>query len=270
VNVRGAVVVVTGASSGIGRATASAFAREGATLVLAARREERLRELATEIERRGGEAMVVRTDVTERADLEALRDAVLGAHQRCDVLVNDAGIPGGGRFADVTLDRIESTVRTNLVGLLAATKLFLPTMLRAGSGHVVNVASVAGRVALPGAAVYSATKHAVVAFSEALDAEVSPDGVRVTAVNPGLVRTEGFPASDVPDRWTTSTERVADTIVRVVRKGIAPEISVPRAAGSLLALHAFAPPLFRAGVRAATRARNPRGGRRQPVSDPAD
>jgi short-subunit dehydrogenase len=269
VNVRGAVVVVSGASSGIGRATAWAFARGGATLVLAARREDLLRELANEIERRGGEALVVPTDVTERPALEALRDAVLVAHGRCDVLVNNAGIPGGGRFADVSLDRIEATVQTNLVGLLTATKLFLPAMLAAGRGHVVNVASIAGRVALPGAAVYSATKHAVVAFSEALDAEVEPDGVRVTAVNPGLVRTESFPASDVPDRWTTSTQRVADTIVRVVRKGIAPEISVPRAAGSLLALHAVAPPLFRAGVRAATRTRNRRGAR-QPASDPAD
>ena len=270
VKVRGALVVVTGASSGIGRAAAWAFARGGATLVLAARREDRLRELAHAIEGCGGEALVVPTDVTQRAELEALRDRVLGACGRCDVLVNDAGIPGGGRFADVSLDRIEATVRTNLVGVLAATKLFLPTMLDAGRGHVVNVASIAGRVALPGAAVYSATKHAVVAFSEALDAEVAPHGVRVTAVNPGLVRTEGFPASDVPDRWTTSAERVADTIVRVVRKGIAPEISVPRVAGSLIALHAVAPPAFRAGVRAATRSRNPRREPLQPPRDPAD
>ena len=268
-NVRGAVVVVTGASSGIGRATAWAFARGGAALVLAARREDRLRDLAGEIEGRGGAALVVPTDVTDRTALESLRDRVLAERGRCDVLVNDAGIPGGGPFADVSLDRIELTVRTNLVGLLTATKLFLPAMLEAGRGHVVNVASIAGRVPLPGSAVYSATKHAVVAFSEALDGEVASQGVRVTAVNPGLVRTEGFPASEVPDRWTTSTERVADTIVRVVRKGIAPEISVPRSAGSLLALHAAAPPLFRAGVRAATRSRNPRKPS-QPASDPAD
>jgi short-subunit dehydrogenase len=255
VNPRGAIVVITGASSGIGRATAIAFARAGSSLVLAARREDRLRELADEIEGHGGRAMVLPSDVTRPEDVAALRDGALAAFGRCDVLVNDAGVPGGGPFADASWERIELIVRTNLLGLLSVTKAFLPAMLAARRGHVVNVGSIAGHVAIPGVAVYSATKHAVVAFSEALHAEVAAGGVRVTAVNPGLVRTEGFPQKGLPGVLLVRSERVANTIVRVVRKGIAPDVSIPRSAGTLQALHGLAPPLFRAGVRAAVRIR---------------
>ena len=141
------------------------------------------------------------------------------------------------------------------MGVLSVTKAFLPSMLASRRGHVVNVGSIAGRVAIPGVAVYSATKHAVVAFSESLHAEVAAVGVLVTAVNPGLVRTEGFPQVGLPGVLLVRPERVADTIVRVARKGIAPEVSVPRSAGALQALHGLAPPLFRAAVRAAVRVR---------------
>ena len=254
-NLRGAVVVVTGASAGIGRATALAFARSGSSLVLAARRADRLEELAHEIERHGGRARAVPADVTREAEVAALAERTLAAFGRCDVLVNNAGVPGGGPFADVAPERIESIVRTNLIGVLSVTRAFLPAMLESGRGHVVNVASIAGLVALPGAAVYSATKHAVVAFSEALDGEVRHRGVRVTAVNPGLVRTEGFPQRDVPSPLLVRVDRVADTIVRAARDGVAPTVSVPRAAAVLPALHGLAPPLFRAGVRAALRVR---------------
>jgi short-subunit dehydrogenase len=175
------------------------------------------------------------------------------------VLVNNAGVPGGGPFADAAPERIDLVVRTNLLAVLSATRAFLPGMLDAGRGHVVNVASIAGLVALPGAAVYSATKHAVLAFSEALDGEVSPRGVRVTAVNPGPVRTEGFPQEGIPPALLVPVERVAGTIVRVVRKGLAPEVSIPRSAGALRALRGLAPPVFRAGVRATLRVRPERG-----------
>lgn len=254
-NLRGSVVVVTGASAGIGWATALAFARSGASLVVAARRADRLDELTRQIERHGGRVLPVRADVTRQDDVAALAERTLADAGRCDVLVNNAGIPGGGRFADVEPERIDAIVRTNLLGLLSVTKAFLPAMLEAGRGHVVNVASIAGLVALPGAAVYSATKHGVVAFSEALDGEVRGRGVRVTAVNPGLVRTEGFPQQGVPAPLLVTVERVADTIVRVARDGRAPSVSVPRAAGVLPALRGIAPPVFRAGVRAVMRAR---------------
>ena len=250
---RGTVVVITGASAGIGRATAIAFARAGASVVLSARREEPLRELASQIERRGGRVLVRTCDVSDADDVGGLHDAVIEAFGRCDVLVNNAGIRGGGRFVDVPIARTETVVRTNLLGVLYTTRRFLPDMLEAGRGHVVNVASVAGRVALPGSAVYSATKHAVVAFSEALHATTSLQGVLVTVVNPGLVDTEGFPTTGRPRVLTVSKERVAGVIVKVVREGIAPEISVPRWMAAAQVVRVLAPPVYRSIMRQAAR-----------------
>jgi short-subunit dehydrogenase len=194
--------------------------------VLAARRAERLEALAAEIEGKGGRALPVRCDVTEIADLQGLRDRVEGAFGRCDVLINNAGIPGGGRFEDLSLEQIERVIRVNLLGVLVCTKVFLPMMLDRGAGHIVNVGSLAGRYAAPGASVYSASKHGVVAFSESLNITTRPQGVLVTAVNPGFSKTEAF-AGRGPRPLVVSPERVADAIVKVVRRGIAPEYYVP-------------------------------------------
>jgi NADP-dependent 3-hydroxy acid dehydrogenase YdfG len=254
VELKDAVTVVTGASAGIGRATALALARAGADVVLAARRESRLQDLATEIEGLGRRALVVRCDVAERADLEALAERVERELGGADVLVNNAGIPGGGSFAKLSLDQIERVVRTNELSVLWATRLFLPKMLERRKGHVVNIASVAGRYAVPGSAVYTAGKHAVVAFSEALFFELQERGVLVTAVNPAFVATEGFPHLDKPPRLVMQPERIADVVVDVIRKGTAPEISVPRWIGPPgQALRVLAPPLYRAGMRRAAR-----------------
>jgi short-subunit dehydrogenase len=256
VKLHGATVVVTGASAGIGRATALAFARQGATVVAAARREERLRELVAEIEQRGGRGLAVRCDVSEPEDIDDLRAKVEAAYGRCDVLVNNAGIPGGGRFTDLTVEQIERIVRVDYLGVLYCTKAFLPMMLRAGRGHIVNVASLAGRFATPGASVYASAKHAVVAFSEALHFEVAPQGVSVTTVNPGFVSTEGFPYRNKhtghPARWLLRVMRpqeVAEAIVGVVKSGKAPEVSVPRWPASLQAVRVLAPPVYRAVLR---------------------
>ncbi len=148
---RGAVAVVTGASSGFGELTSRMLAKEGAAVVLAARRSERLETVASEIEGRGGRALAVRCDVTEVADLQGLRDRVDEAFGRCDVLINNAGIPGGGRFEDLSLEQIEKVIRVNLLGVLVCTKVFLPMMLDRGAGHIVNVGSLAGRYAAPSA-----------------------------------------------------------------------------------------------------------------------
>lgn len=248
-DLRDAVVVVTGASSGIGWATADAVANRGAKVVVAARREERLVELAEAIERRGGTALPVPCDVSRSEQVEALHDRVLRTFGRCEVLINNAGIPGGGAFADLSMAQVERVIAVNYVAVLACTHAFLPRMMRAGRGHVVNVASLAGRFAVPGSSVYSSTKHAVVAFSESLHYEVAPRGVRVTSVNPGFVATEGFPhrrggGGILP---VMPPGRVAEAIVRVIQRGTAPEVSVPRWPASLQLVRLLAPPLYRFG-----------------------
>jgi uncharacterized protein len=250
VTVGGRVCVVTGASAGIGQATARALSRAGATLVLAARREERLRQLADEL---GERASWVRCDVTEVEDLERLRDATLERHGRCDVLVNNAGVPGGGWFADLTIEQLRLVTETNYLSVLLGTKIFLPLLLQSG-GHVVNVGSLASRYAVPGAAVYTASKHAVVGLSEALYHELGPRGVMVTCVNPGLVDTEGFPMTEAKRdplirRLVMRPERVAREIVRVIRDRRGPEVSIPRWQAAGQAFRVLTPPLFRAGVR---------------------
>jgi short-subunit dehydrogenase len=217
--------------------------------VLAARRLDRLDALAERIRTRGGEALAVRCDVTVAADVASLVERTGEELGGCDVLVNGAGLPGGGPFATVSTEQVERIVRVNLLGVLLVTKAFLPSMLERGRGHVVNVASLAGRFALPGSAVYSATKHGVVAFSESLHYEVEAEGLRVTAVNPGLVSTEGFPQDHMDPRLVMPVERVADAIVRVVRREIAPEHSIPRWVSPLQAFRVLTPPLYRWGVR---------------------
>jgi short-subunit dehydrogenase len=244
----GRVVVVTGASSGIGEQAATAFARRGAKVVLAARRLDRLEELAHRIERAGGRALAIRCDVADHEQLDRLPGVVQEAFGPTDVLVNNAGVPGGGDLIELTHEEIDNVVRVNLLGVMHGTRAFLPGMLRRGNGHVVNVASLAGRFATPGAAVYSATKHAVVAFSEALNVSSRKRGVLVTAVNPGFVPTEGFPNADRPSMLTLTPERVADTIVRVVREDIAPECSIPRWVAPFEAFRVLTPPLYRWAV----------------------
>jgi short-subunit dehydrogenase len=253
-DLRDANVVVTGASSGIGEATAIAFARRGARVILVARRKERLEALSARIERAGGRAIAWSCDVTDLPRVEKLPGLVHELTGRpVDVLVNNAGIAGGGPFRELGHDRIDKVVRVNLLSVMHVTRVFLPGMLSRGSGHIINVASLAGRFAVPGAAVYSATKHGVIAFSESLDVTTRRQGVLVTAVNPAYVPTEGFPANDRPSILTLTPERVAEAIVKVAREDISPEYSVPRWAAALQAFRILTPPLYRWGLGVGTR-----------------
>jgi NADP-dependent 3-hydroxy acid dehydrogenase YdfG len=185
----GKVALVTGASSGIGEATAVALAAAGAKVAVAARRADRLNVLAGRIETAGGIALAIEADVAKGDDVIAMVDKVVSEWGRLDILVNNAGVMLLSPAAEADLDDWRRMIELNLIGLMATTKAALPH-LKAAKGHVVNVSSVAGRVANPGASAYAATKFGVVAFSESLRREVYVDKVRVTVIEPGLVRTE--------------------------------------------------------------------------------
>ena len=186
----GRVAAITGASSGIGEATALALASEGAAVALGARREDRIEALRERIEADGGRALAARVDVTDEQDAHAF---VRGAHSELgglDVLVNNAGVMLLGPIEGADTDQWRQMVDVNVLGLLYCTQAALPLMREGGGGHIVNLSSVAGRVGNPGTAVYNATKWAVVGFSEALRKEAGPSNIRVTCVEPGYVRTE--------------------------------------------------------------------------------
>ena len=185
------VAIITGASSGIGEATAHRLAQEGASVALAARREDRLQSLRNDIEADGGSAIVCPTDVTDRQQVQALADAVLDAFGQIDVLVNNAGVMPLSLMENLHEDEWEQMVDVNVKGVLHAIGAVLPAMLEQERGHVINISSVAGRRTFPGSAVYSGTKFFVRALSERMRNELAPTyNIRVTSIEPGAVETE--------------------------------------------------------------------------------
>ena len=186
----GKVALVTGASSGIGEATALSLAGAGAKVALGARRRDRLEALAERICGEGGEAMVLEVDYgDERAAAESVRKVEAG-WGRLDVLINNAGVMYLEPIAEAALERWRKMLEVNVLGLIAATGAALPGMRARKTGHIVNIASTAGRIAGANAAGYNATKFGVVGFSEALRKEAYMDNIRVTAIEPGVVETE--------------------------------------------------------------------------------
>jgi NADP-dependent 3-hydroxy acid dehydrogenase YdfG len=189
--VAGKVAVITGASSGIGESTAKLLAREGARVVLGARRKERIDALAEEITDAGGKAVTVVADVSRRSDVNDLVKRALDAFERVDVLVNNAGIMPIAPVQALKVDEWDRVIDVNVKGLLYGVAAVLPTMQRQRSGHIVNIASVGGIKAFaPGGAVYSATKAAVRMLTEGLRMELHSQNIRCTAISPGAVATE--------------------------------------------------------------------------------
>ncbi len=186
----GSVVAITGASSGIGAATALLAARAGAAVSLAARRADKIEQLAAQIEEDGGRAIAVATDVGDERQARAFVEQTYERLGRLDTLVNNAGVMLLGPVEGADTEQWRRMIDVNLYGVLYCTHAALPVMRAQGAGHVVNVSSVAGRRAGAGAAVYNLTKFGVTAFSEALRQEALHSNVRVTVIEPGLVATE--------------------------------------------------------------------------------
>jgi NADP-dependent 3-hydroxy acid dehydrogenase YdfG len=190
VDLSGQVVAITGASSGIGEATALACARSGAAVALAARRADRIHALAERISGEGGRAIAVPADVGEESQAQAFVQRAHNELGRLDVLVNNAGVMLLGPIENAPTEEWREMIHVNVFGVLYCTHAALPLMHAQGSGHIVNISSVAGRFARAGAGVYNLTKFGIGAFSEALRQETVEIGVRVTLIEPGAVATE--------------------------------------------------------------------------------
>jgi NADP-dependent 3-hydroxy acid dehydrogenase YdfG len=184
----GRVVAVTGASSGIGKATARACAKSGASVALAARRVDRIDALAAEIVADGGQAIAVETDVTDEAQCQRFVEQTTEAFGRLDALVNSAGVMTLGEAEGGNTDDWRQTIGVNVFGVLYCIHAALPVMHRQGGGDIVNLSAIGGRSALPGVGIYCLTKFGIGAFSESLRQEVAPLGIRVTLIEPGFVQ----------------------------------------------------------------------------------
>ena len=237
-SLRGRVVIVTGASSGIGRDTAGALAQRGAKVIAAARNVERLEQLASE----APGIDIAQCDVGVAADRAALVDGVLGRHGRVDGLINNAGVGWNALVEDTPEDKVRELFDVNVVGLIDLTQRVLPTMLGQRDGDIVNVSSIAGYVASPPFTVYAASKHAVTGFTTGLRRELTGTGVHAHLITPGPVRTEWWvrgagyePAEGEPEQRHTGSgvpaALVTAAILRCLTRPTRRVVSVPRVFG---------------------------------------
>lgn len=248
----GQVVIVTGASSGIGEAATRRLARAGARVVLSARRPDRLAALARELDPTGTNVLAVPGDITSDTVRQHLVAAALGKFGRVDALVNNAGYGTRGPVERVPVDLIRKNFETNLFSLIALTQLVLPGMRERGSGCIVNIGSVAGRIARPLSSVYDSTKHALEAITDGLRGELKPFGVRVALIRPGFILTEFVDAANTASTSVIENagpyepylagfrvgydklRRIAgapDDIARLVEKALRSDNPAPRYAG---------------------------------------
>ena len=232
INIDGAVVAITGGARGIGRATAERFVAAGAAVAIGDLDLEVAQQTAEEL---GARCHAYKVDVGSRESFNAFIEAVTSDVGPVDILVNNAGIMPLGDFIDETPGVSATQIAVNLSGPINGMQAVLPAMVERGNGHVVNVASLAGRMPTPGAAVYSATKHAVVGLSLSVRDEVAPYGVSVTTVLPSLVRTDLGAGLDMPNVVTVDPEDIAKAVVDTVRTRRA-EVIVPRWLGSAVNL----------------------------------
>ncbi|MHA6909703.1 SDR family oxidoreductase [Ralstonia pseudosolanacearum] len=210
IGIKDKVVVITGASSGLGEATARALAAAGAKVVLGARRVDRLEALATELGI--SEDSVLKTDVTDRGQVQKLIERAVSLHGRLDVLLNNAGLMPSSMLERLHVDEWDRMVDVNIKGVLYGIAAALPVMKEQKAGHIINVSSVAGHKVGPGGTVYAATKHAVRVISEGLRQEVKPYNIRTTILSPGAVATELTQTITDPDIAAGMAKTYADAI----------------------------------------------------------
>lgn len=233
------VAIVTGASSGIGAATVRRLFAAGWRVTLTARRQDRLVALAHELDPGGERLLPLGGDVTVPADRERWVEQTMACWQRIDVLVNNAGYARRGPIEQVPVDAVRQNFETNLFALIGLSQLVIPTMRRQGAGRIINIGSVAGRIARPFSSVYDATKHALNAISDGMRSELAPFGIKVVVVQPGFVATDFVPAAEEAsadflrdpgiygERWTRLNVRIEryrhwaaspDAIARLVER----------------------------------------------------
>jgi short-subunit dehydrogenase len=209
------IALITGASSGIGEATARQLAREGFTVVLAARRAELLHKLANEITATNATAYAIPTDMTQPAQIEALAQQALQRCGQVDVLVNNAGVGQQAKAYEASDEVIEYIMRTNFTAAVQLARALVPHMLARNSGHVINVASVSGYVTVAGSSIYAASKHALRAWNDGLRRDLRGTNVRASLVSPGFIRTPMTEGIRAP---MPGPEAIANAISRLINK----------------------------------------------------
>ena len=241
------VAAITGASSGIGRATALRLARDGASVAICARRADRLERVADEIRHAGGHPLAFAADVTRPADMQAFVDATVGEFGRLDVMMCNAGYGLYGEIDAVTPDQMHAVMDVNYFGTYHAARAALPVFRKQGHGHTIIVSSIVGQRGVPFMGPYSATKFAQVGLAECLRAELQGTGLHVSVVYPISTETEFFNVMTRNSGFATrahgprqSPERVADAIAQAIRRPV-PEIYPHRLSKGLAVLNAIAP-----------------------------
>ncbi|MGG3737961.1 SDR family NAD(P)-dependent oxidoreductase [Aeribacillus pallidus] len=231
---KGKRVVITGASSGIGKEMALLAAGCGAHVILLARREEKLREIANQIEQEQGSVTVMALDVTDSRQVEEVFTKLLTMFPKIDVLINNAGFGLFQEIVDMKMEDVHRMFDVNVLGLIACTRQVIPHMKANQCGHIINIASQAGKIATPKSSVYAATKHAVLGFTNSLRLELQAFGVFVTAVNPGPIDTDFFAIADESGtyvknvkRWMLRPEQVAEAVIACLGTNRR-EINMPR------------------------------------------
>ena len=238
------VVLITGASSGIGRESAIEFAKLGASIILVSRRKEKLEQVAEELKKFNVTILVCQYDVSKKDQVREMSKIVLEKFDSVDILVNNAGFAVYGSVSDSSIEEIESQMETNYFGMIYCIKNFLPSMLDKKSGHIVNVASVAASFGLPGIASYCASKFAILGFSEGLKHELKNSGVGITVVSPIMVRTNFFehPSFEKMPKFSPtslSSKTVANAILKAANSPRL-EIIVPSVVrGAIWIKHTF-------------------------------